>query len=954
MPRISCRCRHMSLPILVLLLTGAQRLLAQPVVLVEVGDEWKYRKGTTAPPDGWQGLGFDDSGAEWLSGPTGIGYADNDDATVLEDMQAANGNAGYVAFFARRVFTVTNLGAISTLGLDIDYDDGFVAYLNGVEVARRGLGADGSPVAFNLAAVAREAGAAELINVSPASLVAGTNVLAIELHNAAIDSTDASLIPRLITNAVPGPTGLTCAAVAGGVRLGWTNNGGYDNVRVERNGATLISLPGDATTFTDTAPTSLDNRYVVHGEAGETSLPSNACAINCTQGTLTCVLSLVDGVTQAHLSWSGVADATTAEIRREGAARANLNGGETSYVDLNVQDQMAEDDTDYTVILTTPSGICTLACTQSLCPSITGTTAGGQLTLTIGNMVRNWDHLEISRNGQMIDANVPPTVTTWVDPNVVLEVGSSYDYLIHPVPAPGSELPDPGTQCDIAYTIGYAPELGSFNTPDGGWDYKIDFNGPGEAQYNPNLGEPGNLDGRWIRAVDLDLWNGRRPDDAPGPAPGGPAPGGLDVLTRAGQGICGTGDVGVLRVLDPGDPAVGIGAVFPDPFDPPANSRIVLGLDLGVTDRNVLKSGITLATRLRLAPNPPAYMNANPASGDGSPIANGIGMVGVYYRESEALPDEGLNAGASVSLQSGANGGDLQLSSAGQDVDAIGTLSFTNVWLTVVGGATPNTYDVKVYLNGALNTSTEVGGTGLTLDAGVADLGPGVSNYLLIAANDTANDAYFEIDYVAYKLGVHDPASTACEGDPPGVPTGLALTPGDARMTLNWTAPGAGPTPQTYAIYRDGTRVASVSAAATTYLDVGLANGTTYCYRVRAVRGILESAPSEEACAAPEGGGGGPRFHRGDADNNGQLQLTDAVRILGFLFLGQAAPTCIDAADADDNGQLQLTDAVRVLGYLFLGQAPPSPPGPPGDNACGEDPTADGALDLGCETYTNC
>lgn len=100
------------------------------------------------------------------------------------------------------------------------------------------------------------------------------------------------------------------------------------------------------------------------------------------------------------------------------------------------------------------------------------------------------------------------------------------------------------------------------------------------------------------------------------------------------------------------------------------------------------------------------------------------------------------------------------------------------------------------------------------------------------------------------------------------------------------------------------------------------------------------------------GNTGGPQFHRGDADDNGQLQLTDAVRILGFLFLGGAAPTCMDAGDADDNGQLQLTDAVRVLGFLFLGGPPPSAPGPPGAGPCGPDPTPEDALD--CAAYTRC
>ncbi len=96
------------------------------------------------------------------------------------------------------------------------------------------------------------------------------------------------------------------------------------------------------------------------------------------------------------------------------------------------------------------------------------------------------------------------------------------------------------------------------------------------------------------------------------------------------------------------------------------------------------------------------------------------------------------------------------------------------------------------------------------------------------------------------------------------------------------------------------------------------------------------------------------QFHRGDADSNGQLQLTDAVRILNVLFLGTGVILCLDAADADDNGQLQLTDAVRILNVLFLGTGVIPPPGPTGD-PCGPDPTTDPAKDtLDCAQYDKC
>jgi hypothetical protein len=87
----------------------------------------------------------------------------------------------------------------------------------------------------------------------------------------------------------------------------------------------------------------------------------------------------------------------------------------------------------------------------------------------------------------------------------------------------------------------------------------------------------------------------------------------------------------------------------------------------------------------------------------------------------------------------------------------------------------------------------------------------------------------------------------------------------------------------------------------------------------------------------------GPLFVRGDADRNGTIELTDAVRILNFLFLGIGSLLCEDAADVDDNGRHELTDAVRDLNYLFLGTGMIPEPTPSTANYvpadCGLDPT---------------
>ncbi len=97
--------------------------------------------------------------------------------------------------------------------------------------------------------------------------------------------------------------------------------------------------------------------------------------------------------------------------------------------------------------------------------------------------------------------------------------------------------------------------------------------------------------------------------------------------------------------------------------------------------------------------------------------------------------------------------------------------------------------------------------------------------------------------------------------------------------------------------------------------------------------------------APPESGE--PRFSRGDANADGDMNLTDAISILNFLFTGGVKPPCTKSGDSDDNGALQLTDAVRILNFLFLGGPPPDDPYPD----CGSDETAD---DLDCISFPPC
>lgn len=91
------------------------------------------------------------------------------------------------------------------------------------------------------------------------------------------------------------------------------------------------------------------------------------------------------------------------------------------------------------------------------------------------------------------------------------------------------------------------------------------------------------------------------------------------------------------------------------------------------------------------------------------------------------------------------------------------------------------------------------------------------------------------------------------------------------------------------------------------------------------------------------------RFKRGDVDGNLQINLTDAVYILNYLFQSGPEPGCWDSADVDDNSKIEMLDATHLLDYLFRGGPPPAPPySDLPDEGFGADPTPDL---FGCRSY---
>ncbi|HZO86039.1 MAG TPA: hypothetical protein VFC26_12545, partial [Verrucomicrobiae bacterium] len=109
---------------------------AASVSLVNHTNVWRYRKGAPAIQANWMTVAEASLDATWLSGSGGIGFADNapetaECRTLLTDMRNS-----YSTVAMRRTFQVTsNIDSSFHLMLTMDWDDGFIAWLDGAYVA---------------------------------------------------------------------------------------------------------------------------------------------------------------------------------------------------------------------------------------------------------------------------------------------------------------------------------------------------------------------------------------------------------------------------------------------------------------------------------------------------------------------------------------------------------------------------------------------------------------------------------------------------------------------------------------------------------------------------------------------------------------------------------------------------------------------------------------------------
>ena len=178
------------------IILSAQMLPARSATVAAYGDTWKYFVGIqeASSPDAtaWRKPAFDDTA--WTSGQAPIGYAtsvNNPAEEALVTMLPSSAAGNYLSVFVRKSFSLQNPADIQRLVLNINIDDGYVAWINGLEVGRFNV-PDGELAYTTGASAAIEAtlNTLTITNNLAQILLSGKNVLAIQVLNANTTSSD--------------------------------------------------------------------------------------------------------------------------------------------------------------------------------------------------------------------------------------------------------------------------------------------------------------------------------------------------------------------------------------------------------------------------------------------------------------------------------------------------------------------------------------------------------------------------------------------------------------------------------------------------------------------------------------------------------------------------------------------------------------------------------------------
>jgi hypothetical protein len=162
-----------------------------PATLIPVRSSWKYLDDGSNQGTAWSELSYNDAG--WSNGIAQLGFGDGDENTIIRSNRTDSSRI--ITYYFRKNFTLNNPTSFTNLIVRLLRDDGAVAYLNGAEIFRSNM--TNTPIDYTTLALTSVPAEDETIkfydtNVNPGLLLAGNNVLAVEVHQNSTGSSDLS------------------------------------------------------------------------------------------------------------------------------------------------------------------------------------------------------------------------------------------------------------------------------------------------------------------------------------------------------------------------------------------------------------------------------------------------------------------------------------------------------------------------------------------------------------------------------------------------------------------------------------------------------------------------------------------------------------------------------------------------------------------------------------------
>ncbi len=167
------------------------------VILIEKNSNWKYLDNGSNQQTAWRDVSFNDS--LWPSGNAKLGFGDGNNITILNNHQLPT-QTGAATWYFRHEFTVNNSTNYNNVYFNLLRDDGAVVYLNGIEIGRSNMPV--GDIYFDTLAHEGVGGTNEILFFSSVllanNLQDGKNVMAIEIHQRGLNSSDIGMDFELI------------------------------------------------------------------------------------------------------------------------------------------------------------------------------------------------------------------------------------------------------------------------------------------------------------------------------------------------------------------------------------------------------------------------------------------------------------------------------------------------------------------------------------------------------------------------------------------------------------------------------------------------------------------------------------------------------------------------------------------------------------------------------------